>query len=54
MSVKELTNKILYLISIVFNVTFMCTKEYMFMFFGGIFLIAASIMLIVNNKNKKD
>ena len=50
---KELIIKVLYALSALGYLTYLFTKESEFMFFGGLFLIAASIMLIINNKNKK-
>ena len=50
---KERITKILYAFAILGYITYIATKKSEFMFFGGIFLIAGSIMLIICNKNTK-
>ena len=45
--------KILYAFAILGFLTFLITKNSAFMFCGGLLMIAASIMLLVNSKNKK-
>ena len=50
MKVKSIA-KIIYLLSIICYITFLVTKNSMFMFFGGILLATASIVVIITNKN---
>ena len=50
---KEIIITILYLLSTVNYFTYIATKQSAFMFSGGVLLIAASTMLIINNINKK-
>lgn len=50
---KERITKILYAFASLGYFIYMVTRKSEFMFFGGLFLIAASIMLIICNKNKK-
>jgi len=50
---KETITNILNGVAAFLFMMYLCTKKSEFMFFGGLFLIAASIMLIITNKNKK-
>ena len=50
---KEIIITILYLLAAVNYFTYIATKQSAFMFSGGVLLIAASTMLIINNINKK-
>jgi hypothetical protein len=49
---KETIVKILYALAVVGFLTFLLTRRSAFMFCGGVLMIAASIILIVHNKNK--
>ena len=49
---KDRIIQILYIISICWYLVYLFTKEAGYMFCGSIFMIAASIMLIINNKKK--
>ena len=48
----KIITKILYCLALVGFIIYLATKKSEFMFFGGLFLIAASIMLIISKKNK--
>lgn len=50
---KEIITRVLYLLAIIGFVIYLITKKSEFMFFGGLFLIVASVMLIISNKSKK-
>ena len=50
---KEIIIRIIYGLSAVCFITYLITKNTMFKFFGGLLLIVASLMLIVENTNKK-
>ena len=50
---KEIITKILYILAIIGFIIYLVTKNSEFMFFGALFIIAASIMLIVTKKSKK-
>ena len=50
---KEIVAKILYALAIIGFIIYLITKNSEFMFFGGLFLVAASITLIVCKKSKK-
>ena len=45
--------KIFYLVAIIGFVTYLITKKSGFMFCGGLLLIVASTLKIINDKNKK-
>ena len=49
---KKTIIEILYILAALGYFTYLATKESEFMFFGGLLMIAASIMLTINNKNK--
>ena len=51
--IMEIIIKILYVLSIFGYLTFLFTKNSAFMFCGGLFMIVASIMLLVYNKLKE-
>lgn len=50
---KEIIIKIFYVLAIIGYLTYLFTQKTAFMFCGGLFMIIASIMLIINNKKKK-
>ena len=47
---KEIIIKILYACSVIGFLTYLSTKNSLFMFLGGLLLTVASIMSILNNK----
>ena len=49
---KEIIIKVFYALSALGYITYLFTEKSAFMFCGGIFLIAASLMLIINNKKR--
>lgn len=51
-NLKEIIIKVFYALSALGYITYLFTEKSAFMFCGGLFLIVASIMLIINNKNK--
>ena len=50
---EKIITKILYALATLGFIIYLVTKNSEFMFFGGLFLIAASIMLIVCKKKNK-
>ena len=50
---KEIVAKILYALAALGFIIYLITKNSEFMFFGGLFLVAASLTLIVCKKSKK-
>ena len=54
MKKEEIIIKVLYALSALGYITFLATNKSAFMFCGGLLMIAASIMLNINNKDKKN
>ena len=50
---KEIVAKILYALAALGFIIYLVTNNSEFMFFGGLFLVAASLTLIVCKKSKK-
>ena len=50
---KEIITRVLYLLAIIGFIVYLITKKSEFMFFGGLFLIVASLIVIICKKDKK-
>ena len=50
---REIVSKIFYGLAVIGFVIYLITKKSEFMFFGGLFLIIASLILIICKKDKK-
>lgn len=50
---REMVSRIFYALAILGFVIYLITKKSEFMFFGGLFLIVASLIVVICNKDKK-
>lgn len=50
---KEIVTKMFYALATIFYLMYLLTEKSQFMFFGGLFLIVASIMHVITKKDKK-